>query len=134
MRNLHTPMSVISDLHSSADSQFAAYASRKLEEVTGKSIRIYTLNSGDTTEFECEEGVGDVSYLYQFENGALVGIFIQSDEYDILKPGIIIEVDEEMTQLYRTVMACSYLLSDLTRNCDSSDEELRHIENWQDAI
>lgn len=134
MRNLHTPMSVISDMHSNADSQFTACATRKLEEVTGESIQIYTLNSGDSTEFECEEGVGDATYLYQFEDETLKGILIQSDEYDVLKPGIIIEVDDEMRELYRTVMVCSYILSDLTRNCDSSDEELRHIENWQDAV
>lgn len=129
MLNVRTPMVVISELHSNSDSLFATCASRKLEEVTGKRIQLHTLNSGDTAMFICEDGVGEATYVYQFENESLVGILIQSDDYDILKAGIIIEVDEEMVQLYRTVIAASHVLNDLTRNNGLSDQELHYYEN-----
>lgn len=135
MRNLHTPMAVISELHSNSDSLFAACASRKLEEVTGKSIQLHTLNSGDTTMFTCEDGVGDATYVYQFDpNETLSGVLIQSDEYPILEAGVLIEVDDEMIQLYRTVIAASHVLHDLTRNNGLSDQELHYYENWHDSI
>lgn len=134
MKNLNNIMSAISLLHSNADTMLAAAASRKLEQTTGKPISIFTLNSGDSTEFACEDGVGDATYIYQFENETLSGVLIQSDEYPILEAGIIIEVDEEMIQLYRTVIAASHVLNDLTRNNGLSDQELHYYENWHDSI